>query len=107
MSIRDKADAKEIANLIADPHFNDGVKRWPQDFVDAVHEVRNSYPPRYAIISCLLNNPPMSGFFIGQYLIYIYMTYYIDTYIVFLYIEHIRRTKSVLHAGRGCVLNSK
>ena len=41
VSIRDVADAKEIANLIADPLFEDGAKRWPQDFVDAVDKYRN------------------------------------------------------------------
>lgn len=41
VSIRHEADAKEIANLIADPFFQDGIKRWPQDLVNAQEKYRN------------------------------------------------------------------
>jgi len=41
VGIRDSADAKEISNLIADPHFEDGIQRWPKDIVDAVEKARN------------------------------------------------------------------
>lgn len=41
VSIRDTADAKEIANLIADPNFKDGIDRWPEHFVATVGFIRN------------------------------------------------------------------
>ena len=41
VSIRHDADPVEIANLIADPHFKDGIKRWPKDLVEAVEKQRN------------------------------------------------------------------
>jgi|TARA_R110002096_G_scaffold5263_1_gene24649 transcriptional regulator with XRE-family HTH domain len=41
VSIRDKADAKEIANLIADPNFKDGIDRWPESFVASIGFLRN------------------------------------------------------------------
>ena len=40
VSIRHVADAKEIANLIADPLFHDGIKRWPQNLVNAQEKYR-------------------------------------------------------------------
>lgn len=41
VSVREKADAQETCNLIADPFFKDGVSRWPQPFVNLVQSLRN------------------------------------------------------------------